>query len=109
MNKNAKGYPMYNISKFNIQAMNDWNAMFAEKNDTKSKEDRYKNFKQRLEEFKKVTTIEDARALLQKTMPVKLERTVFFIGDAKCTIINKEKRIRISLDSPVEFISYDFA
>ena len=65
-------------------------------------------FKKRLEAFKNVYTLAEARELLNKSMPVQLERTVFFIGDAKCTIINHHKQIRISLKTPNELISYLF-
>ena len=99
----------FNYTKYNLQAAQDWNLMFAKKTEAEnSKDTKYENFRKRLSEFKGITTLEDAKVLLQKTMPVRLERTVFYIGDAKSTIINKENRLRISLDSPKEFISYDF-
>ena len=50
----------------------------------------------------------EAKKLLQKNMPVVLERTTFYIGKSKCVIINTDKQLRIMYDSPEEFISYDF-
>jgi hypothetical protein len=109
MEQDAKSKQILNLNKFNMQAMVDWNNMFAEKSDKEVKEDKVANFKKRIEAFQNISTLEEAKALLMKTIPVKLERTVFFIGDAKCTIINKSNRLRISLDSDKEFICYDFA
>ena len=109
MENNSKSKPKFNFTRFNPQAMIDWNNMFAEKPEKDKEEERITNFKKRLEGFKDVETLEEAKNLLNKIMPVRLERTVFFIGKAKCTIINKSDRVRISLDSEKEFISYDFA
>ena len=109
MEQDANSRQTFNFNKFNMQAMVDWNNMFAEKPEKEIKDDKVKNFKKRLEPFKDIETLEEAKALLMKTIPVKLERTVFFIGDAKCVIINKENRLRISLDSEKEFICYEFA
>ena len=77
-------------------------------NNSVNDEDRIARFKERLDKFKNVHTLKDAKELLNKTMPIKLDRTTFFIGDAKCIIINTDKRLRICFDSPNEFISFDF-
>ena len=81
-------------------------------NETKSEKDRAKEkeekFKQRLEAFKKISTLKEAKELLDKTMPISLDRTTLYIGDAKCVIINNPKQLRICYDSPDEFISFDF-
>jgi len=65
-------------------------------------------FKLRLEPFKNAETLEEAKEILQKTMPVQLDRTTFYIGNAKCVIVNKENQLRICLDTPDELINYDF-
>ena len=109
MEQNVQGKTKFNFTRFNPQAMIDWNNMFAPKPEKEEKEERVENFKKRLEGFKNVTTLEEAKELLNKIMPVRLERTVFFVGSAKCIIINRTDRVRISLDSEKEFISYDFS
>ena len=73
-----------------------------------NEEDRIEKFKERLEAFKHVHTLKEARELLNKTMPIKLDRTTFYIGEAKCVIVNTDKRLRICFDTPKEFISFDF-
>lgn len=72
------------------------------------KKEKYENFKTRLEQFSEVSSIEDAKALAQKILPVANETNVFRVGVGKCTIINKEDIFRICLDTADEFISYDF-
>ena len=70
--------------------------------------DKLEAFKKRLDAFKNVHNLSDAKALLDKTMPVMLERTVFYIGDAKCVIINLPRQLRISLKTQTECIIYHF-
>ena len=108
MEQDTKSKQDFKFLDLNQQIMVDWNNLFAEKSEKDLKEEKINNFKKRLEGFKQITTLEEARELLYRTIPVKLERTVFFIGDAKCVIINRENRVRISLNSDKEFISYDF-
>lgn len=69
---------------------------------------KYENFKKRLEEFGKINTLEEAKTLAGKILPTANELNVFRVGNAKCTIINKEDNFRICLDTNEEFISYDF-
>ena len=108
MEQDSKSKQTIKVNMFNMQAMIDWNNMFAEKPEKETKDEKVANFKKRLEGFKEIKTLEEARALLMKTIPVKLERTVFYVGDAKCVIINRGNRVRITLDSDKELISYDF-
>ena len=77
----------------------------AKKENQKEKEEK---FKQRLEAFKKISTLKEAKELLDKTIPISLDRTTLYIGNAKCVIINSPKQLRICYDSPDEFISFDF-
>ncbi len=94
--------------KYNSQIAGDYgkNTEAQKKEDiNKEKEDR---FKQRLSEFSKINSLSEASDLVDKIMPVNLERTVFFIGSAKCTIIKKHNLVRISFNSKNEFISYKF-
>ena len=65
-------------------------------------------FKKRIEEFKHIKTIDEARELAKKIMPVSNEKTRFRIGNARCVIINRADMFRITIDTEKEFISYDF-
>ena len=67
-----------------------------------------KEFLSRIEPFKTVNTLEDARKLAEKVIPTKAEVTSFYIGQLKCTVCNTEKLFRLSIDSPEEFVSYNF-
>ena len=79
-------------------------------NDTvKNSLEKVNNFKERLKSFEEVKSLEEAKALAAKIMPVSGEFNKFSIGDAKCTIINKKDLFRISVDSEQEFIVYDFS
>lgn len=75
----------------------------------KQEEDKLEKFKERIEPFKNVSTLEEAKALAEKILPVKLNISRFRIGSAECIIINKPNQFRICLQSDSEFISYDFA
>ena len=94
-NQNAKKeINMYNLMYYNYKPV--------------TNNDKLASFKKRLEAFKGVHTLSDAKSLLDKTMPVMLERTVFYIGDAKCVIINLPQQLRICLKTSKEFILYHF-
>ena len=65
-------------------------------------------FKKRIEEFEKVSTLDEAKTLAKSIMPVSQEVNRFNIGGAKCIVINKPDMFRITINTPDEFISYDF-
>ena len=88
-----------------IHSFNQMEAMFQIEKQNKSK---FENFKKRIKEFETVSTLEDAKALAEKILPIANEKNIFRIGPAKCTIICNEELFRISLDSEEEFIAYDF-
>lgn len=71
--------------------------------------EKYEKFKSRLAAFQEVSTLEEAKELAQKILPVAKEVNRFRVGNAKCTVILKKDMLRISVDTPEEFISYDFA
>ena len=102
--------PPIKYKKFNTdQIGSDYNILYStSKDEQERKDERLETFKKRLEQFKRIQTLQEAKELLQKTMPIALDRATFFIGDAKVIIVNYEKRLRICLDSPKEFICYDF-
>ena len=102
--------PQIQYKKFNADSISDgYNILYsAKKSEQEQKDERLEGFKKRLEQFKNVYTLEDAKELLNRTMPIALDRTTFFIGNAKVVIVNYEKRLRICLDSQKEFICYDF-
>lgn len=102
--------PKIQYKKFNPSMIgDDYNLLFPAKKDEKEvKDQKLESFKQRLSKFKSVSTLEEAKVLLDKTMPISLDRTTFYIGEAKVVIINYDKRLRICLNSPKEFICYDF-
>ena len=69
---------------------------------------KYEDFKARLKAFEGVKTLDEARELASKILPVANEISHFNVGLAKCTIINRQDMLRISLDSDKEFVSYNF-
>lgn len=66
-------------------------------------------FLERIEPFKGIKTLKEAQELAQKILPAKEGLTSFFVGDIKCTIVNKKETLRISIDSPENFTCYDFS
>lgn len=89
----------------------DWfnyNSMESIVKNAQQNEDKYAEFKERIVQFEKIKTLEEAKELSEKILPVAKEHNQFKIGDAVCTIVNRPDMFRISLDSAKEFISYDF-
>ena len=70
--------------------------------------EKYETFKTRLDEFKTVSTLKEAKELAAKILPTKGEQCTFWVGLAKCTVVNNEKVLQISVESEDEFISYNF-
>lgn len=69
---------------------------------------KYNEFLERLKSFSEVSTLSEAKDLATKIMPTSQEKTTFYIGSAKCVVINTSSSLRISIDSAKEFICYDF-
>ena len=84
------------------------NQMDAIINLEKQNKEKVENFKKRIESFKEVSDLEDAKALVMKILPVSSEKTSFSIGNGRCVVINNSERLRICFDTPDEFIAYDF-
>ena len=72
------------------------------------KKKKVSDFLLRLEKFGDITTLEDAKDLAQKILPVPNDINTFKVGNAKCTVINREDMFRVCVDTPEKFISYDF-
>ena len=72
------------------------------------KKKKVSDFLLRLEKFGDITTLEDAKDLAQKILPVPNDINTFKAGNAKCTVINREDMFRVCVDTPEKFISYDF-
>ena len=85
-----------------------YNELLFRKSVKEQNKDKVEKFKQRLEGFKHVSTLDAAKTLAAKVMPVKAGRTVFIIGDAKCTVINTDKMLKITLKTQDEYINYKF-
>jgi hypothetical protein len=93
--------------KHSPQNLNYYNVLYQQSPE-QIKNEKLNKFKTRLEAFKRIKSLKEAKNLLDKTMPVQLERTVFYIGDAKCTIINKQDLLKISFKSKTEIIILNF-
>ncbi len=68
-----------------------------------------RELKERLSQFANIATLVEAKNLAKTILPTKQEITSFYSGNAKCIVINKDDMIRISFDTPEEFICYDFS
>ena len=89
-----------NISSYNM-------LQFQQSVEEQNK-DKLEKFLQRLDEFQNITSLKEAKKLASKILPVKNERTTFRVGEAKCVILNTDETLRIIVDSPPKFVSYDF-
>ncbi len=86
-----------------------YNQYDAQRQISLANKQKYDQFKKRIEQFMNIQTLEEAKELAVKILPTSKEISRFNIGEAKCTIINKEDIFRICLDSQEEFISFDFS
>ena len=66
-------------------------------------------FKERIIPFENISSLKEAKALATKLIPTANETNTFYIGNAKCVVINRTNLLRISLDTTKEFICYDFS
>ena len=78
-------------------------------NQGKENSDKLAEFLERIAPFEQVETLQDAKELAAKILPTSTEINRFYIGDAKCTIVNNAETFRVCVDSPAEFLCYDFA
>lgn len=75
----------------------------------KEKLNKLNEFKKRIEPFKTIKTFDEAKTLASRILPTANEINRFYVGDVKCTVVNKKDLFRICIDSATEFISYDFS
>ena len=94
-----------NIYRKEIDNINNANAQLKANEENNAK---VLKFKERIQAFANVKTIDEARELIKKILPVANKINKFKIGNAVCTVINDEKMLRISIDAETEFISYNF-
>ena len=102
MKKNNEYVPKIQYNKYH--PITEYNFSSIENEEA----DKEKEFREKLNKFQMVSTLGEAKDLLQKIMPAAEGRTAFYVGGGKCTIFNSEKQLRISFDTTKEFISYDF-
>jgi len=65
-------------------------------------------FKERVKQFETISSLEEAKDLAAKILPVAKDVSSFRVGSAKCTVVNKDDMFRICVDTADEFICYDF-
>lgn len=82
--------------------------VIAQKQELQDKE-KISALKERLLFFSTATSLEEAKKLAVEIFPTNSEYTSFYVGNAKCSIINKSNLFRICVDTVDEFICYDFS
>lgn len=97
----------YEVKKYSGQVVGYSELQFqmSVKEQNRKKEDK---FRQRLDDFKNISTLEEAKELARRVMPIKDGRTIFRVGEAKCIVINKKDLLKITFDSKNEFINFCF-
>ena len=65
-------------------------------------------FKERVKQFETISTLQEAKDLALKILPVAKDVSSFRVGSAKCTVVNRDDMFRICVDTAEEFICYDF-
>ena len=85
-----------------------YNQYLAAQRSAMSDKEKSNELKDRMKEFTTVVTLEDAKQLANKIVPTSQELTVFYSGDAKCTVVNKSDLLRITVETKEEYICYDF-
>ena len=72
-------------------------------------EEKVKAFLERIAPFAEISTLEEAKTLAKQILPTKTDVTSFYIGKLKCTVVNRQEELRISIDTEDEFICYSFS
>ena len=65
-------------------------------------------FKERIKPFEAINTISEAKELAVEILRAGEGKSGFYVGNAKCIVINTDEIFRISLDSSNEFVCYTF-
>ena len=91
-----------------LKAGYDYISMQVQLNVQEQKKEKYEQLKERISQFANINTLEEAKKLSEKILPVAQEINKFNVGTGCCVVINKPDLFRISLDSENEFISYNF-
>lgn len=85
-----------------------YNELLFQNSVLEQNNEKVENFKKRLEGFRSVSSLDAAKTLASKVMPIKQGRTVFRVGYAKCTVINSDEMLKITLETQKEYINYKF-
>ena len=85
-----------------------YNQYLSAQQSAVSNKEKSEELKNRMKEFMSVVTLEDAKKLASKIVPTSQEITVFYSGDAKCTVVNRADLLRITLETKEDYICYDF-
>ena len=83
-------------------------AQLYQHTQSKTESSKSSSFRAELEQFKAISTIDDARELMKKILPEAKEQRRFVKNGYECTVVDKDDVLRISIDSAKEFISYEF-
>lgn len=67
-----------------------------------------RELKQKVARFKNIHNLEDAQKLVKEILPTAIEHSFITVGNLQCKVLNSNDTLRIIIDSPTEFISYDF-
>ena len=65
-------------------------------------------FLNQLREFRKITTLSDAKKLLVKILPEAKEKSGFVKCGAECQIVNTDSRLQIVVETSKNHLSYEF-
>ena len=74
----------------------------------KDKHEKSDSFKERLTDFLMVSTKEEAKELANKILPNNGSEDTFWVGDAKCFVIDNDDMFRITIVTDKEVLSYNF-
>lgn len=85
-----------------------YNQMEVMQNLEIQNKEKAEKFKNRLKAFAELKTIEDAKMLAKKILPIANEMTRFKVGNARCVVISRDDLFRISVDTNDEVIVYNF-
>ena len=89
-------------------ASGDFDGVVTECESEKIAKEEYEKLKTRIDKFKNLRTITEARSLAKDLFNIKDEINYIKAGDGCCTIINRADTFRIILNSDKEMICYNF-
>lgn len=77
-------------------------------NQLNSDQEKKEEFIEKVKQFKNIHSLEEAKKALLENFPESKDNTHFTVFGVDCYVVNNDDLVRICINTPKEFISYEF-